>query len=127
MERRRHVFFVAPFLVIFTNQIPEIPNRKCHFGAAPPTLAVKINVLQEENKMSAVSNMPHVIADAVRAAGHATHDFFEHLGDSLTRSIAESERHREEAYLSESVDLADLECRMHELDYARQHSVFWAS
>lgn len=77
--------------------------------------------------MSAVSNMPHLIADAVRAAGHATHDFFEHLGDSLTRSIAESERQREEAYLAESVDLADLECRMHELDYARQHCVIWAS
>lgn len=77
--------------------------------------------------MSAVSNMPHVIADAVRAAGHATHDFFEHLGNSLIRSIAESEREREEAYLAESTDLADLECRMHELDHARQHNVFWTT
>ena len=77
--------------------------------------------------MSAVSNMPHVIADAVRAAGHAAHDFIEHLGDSLTHSIVESEREREEAYLAESTDLADLECRMHELDHARQHNVFWTT
>lgn len=76
--------------------------------------------------MSAVSYMPHVIADAVRAAGHATHEFFEHLGDSLTRSIAHIEHEREETYLAEAVDLADLECRMHELDHARQHNAFWA-
>jgi len=77
--------------------------------------------------MSAVFNMPYVFADAVRAAGNAAHEFFEHLGDSLTRSIAESEREREEAYLAESSDLADLECRMHELDHARQHHVFWTT
>jgi|GEM_PF-2979060 len=75
--------------------------------------------------MSAVSNMPHVIADAVRAAGHAAHDFIEHVGDSLTNSIVEGEREREEAYLAQATDLADLECRMHELDHAHQHNVFW--
>lgn len=76
--------------------------------------------------MSAVTTMSHVLADAVRAAGHATHDFFEHLGDSLSRSITQIEHEREEAYLAESVDIADLECRIHELDHARQHQAFWA-
>lgn len=76
--------------------------------------------------MSAVTSMSHVLADAVRAAGHATHDFFEHLGDSLSRSITQIEHEREEAYLAESVDIADLECRIHELDHARQHQAFWA-
>jgi hypothetical protein len=77
--------------------------------------------------MSAVSNMPHVIADAVRAVGHVTQDFFEHLGDSLSHSIVVGELEREEAYLAESTDLADLECRIHELDHARQHNVFWTT
>lgn len=74
-----------------------------------------------------LSNVPHVLANAVRAAGHVTHDFFEHVGDSITRSIAESEREREESYLAQSVDIADLECRMHELDNARKFGVFWSS
>lgn len=77
--------------------------------------------------MSAVSHMPHVIADAVRAVGHAAHDFFEHLGDSLSHRIVESEREREEAYLAASTDLADLQCRMHELNHARQRHVFWTT
>lgn len=77
--------------------------------------------------MSAVSNVPHVVTDAFRAAGRATHDFFERLGDALERKLAASEREYEESYLAESVDLPDLERRMHDLDVARHRFVIWAS
>lgn len=77
--------------------------------------------------------MPYAVAHALRAAGlniaATTNAFLERVGDSLTHSIAYSEREREEAYLSESVDCYDLERRMRELDHARNHTntVFWTS
>ena len=83
--------------------------------------------------MSATSltAMPYAVANAIRAASHGivatTHTFFEHVGDSLTRSFMEGERERDEAYLAESADHFELERRLRELDYGRKTDTFWPS
>ena len=76
----------------------------------------------EERKMStaSIATTPNALVTAIRAAGHGlaafTHAALENIGNAFTRSMEESRRETDEAYLAQSADRFDLERRMRELD-----------
>lgn len=76
-----------------------------------------------------ITTMPHAVVTAMYAAGHgiaaSTHAALEYIGNALSRSIEESRREHDEAYLAESTDCSDLERRIRALDHARRGNAFW--
>lgn len=69
---------------------------------------------------ASISSMPNALVTAMRAAGHGFAAIIlaalENIGNAFTRSMEESRREDDEAYLAQSADRFDLERRMRELD-----------
>lgn len=78
---------------------------------------------------ASITTMPHALVTAMYAAGHgiaaSTHAAFEYIGNALSRSIEESRREHDEAYLAESTDCSDLERRMRDLEHTQKSNAFW--
>ena len=76
-----------------------------------------------------LTTMPHALVTAMRAMGHgiaaSTLAAFEHIGNALTRSIEESRREHDEAYLSEACDCSDVERRMRDLERSSRNGLSW--
>ncbi|WP_420473558.1 DUF3563 family protein [Noviherbaspirillum sp. ST9] len=76
-----------------------------------------------------LNTVPHALVTAMVAAGHgiaaSTHAALEYIGNTISRSIEESRREHDEAYLAEATDCSDLERRMRDLDHAQRGNAFW--
>lgn len=79
---------------------------------------------------ASITTMPHALVTAMYAAGHgiaaSTHAALEYIGNAVSRSIEESRRKHDEAYLAESTDCFDLERRMRELDRVQHGAAPWS-
>jgi len=88
------------------------------------------SILQQLNPTASISTMPNALVTAMRGAGHGlavfTHAAIEHMGNAFTRSMEESRREADEAYLAQSTDRFDLERRMKELDRGPHGSLIWS-
>ncbi|OWW22996.1 hypothetical protein AYR66_21825 [Noviherbaspirillum denitrificans] len=54
-----------------------------------------------------------------------THAALERIGNALSRSIEETRREQDEAYLAEATDCYDLERRMRDLDRGSRGAFTW--